>query len=83
MDLNNLTEYRFYRATSGSVVKTLKNIPANISVNGEVLIIWLPFIIDSSFGCQILFSTYNRAESVYLRNRNNNYWSAWKEFTLS
>lgn len=83
MDLNNLTEYRFYRATSGSVVKTLKNIPANISVDGEVLIIWLPFIMSSSFGCQILFSTYSMTESVYLRNRNNNSWSAWKEFTLS
>ena len=83
MDLNNLTEYRFYRTTSGSIVKTLKNIPANISVDGEVLIIWLPFITNSSFGCQILFSTYSCAESVYLRNRNNNSWSAWKEFTLS
>lgn len=83
MDLNNLTEYRLYRTTSGNVVKTLKNIPANISVNGEVLIIWLPIIIGSSFGCQILFSTYNLAESVYLRNRRNNHWSAWKEFTLS
>lgn len=83
MDLNNLTEYRFYRATSGSIVKTLKNIPANINVNGEVLIIWLPFIMNSSFGCQILFSTYNRTESVCLRNRHNNAWSAWKEFSLS
>lgn len=83
MDLNNLTEYRFYRTTSGMIVKTLKNIPANISVDGEVLIIWLPFIMSSSFGCQILFSTYSSTESVYLRNRNNNSWSAWKEFTLS
>ena len=83
MDLNNLTEYRFYRTTFGSIVKTLKNIPANINTEGEVLIIWLPFITNSSYGCQILFATYKYAKSVYLRNRNNNSWSAWKEFTLS
>lgn len=62
MDLNNLTEYRIYRTTSGTIVKTLKNIPANISVDGEVLIIWLPFIMSSSFGCQILFSTYSSTD---------------------
>lgn len=82
MDLNNLTEYRFYRTTFGSIVKTLKNIPANIDVDGEIAIIWVPFVKNNSFGCQILFSTHVGVESVYLRSRYGS-WSTWKEFTLS